>query len=126
MNVIVTLAEQLSESGTAKHDAEDRVARTQLVEAAKLAGVRVTIVKCVDGGLEARALSPEQGEAQRVRGVVFHAVNKMKQGLGTLTSGAIDTEPISDEVQDLRELIEDLEEYARELLAKVQGNTVNA
>lgn len=121
MSIITTLADQLRTDGVTQHADEDRIARTQLIEAAKLAGVRVTIIKRDGGGLEARALSPEQGEAQRVRGVVFHAINKIKGGLTTLTSGAIDTDPIQDEITDLRELIEDLEEYTRELLSEVKS-----
>ena len=114
MSIISDLADRLKTTSRATVARTDRTARNQLVEAARLAQVRVAIRRDGDS-LVAEVLSPEEGEVQRVRGVVFRACNQLKVGLDTLTGGTIETTELEDDIADLRDIISELETYAREL-----------
>jgi hypothetical protein len=102
-----------------------RVCRTQLIEAARRANVRIAMTRNAGAAgtfIEARVLDETEAELQRIRDTIFRGVNRIRTGLEILTSGTIDTEPITDQVEDLKEIVNELEEYAKDLM--VSGATV--
>lgn len=123
------LVEALQGSGGAvvvvTREISQRAARGRLIEAARRAGVRISMKRTIDDHGDscviATVLADGDAELQRVRDVIFRGVNRIRTGLEILTSGSIDTGPIDDQVFDLREIANELEEFARTLGQKMGG-----
>jgi len=113
------LLKEGSASITITDDTPIRIARGRLIEAAKRANVRVQLRRQNDS-VTATVLSPEEGDAQRERDIIFRAVNHIKRGIETLDAGTIDTEGMQEEIDDLKDIVHTLEEDAR---AKLRGAT---
>lgn len=123
MPTLSELKDTLLKDGVASLTTSDtlslREARGRLIEAAKRANVRVSL-KRIGSEVTATKLSEEDGIAQRERDAIFRAANKIKQGLEVLKSGALETEGLREEIDDLEDIVRTLEEDAR---ARVRGAT---
>lgn len=126
------LVKALRDHGVAQlevtEDRSVRSCRTKLIEAARTADVRIAMKRVVERDPDfekvvATVLSPEEAEKQQERDVIFRSVNRIRTGLDILTSGQIDTTPINDEVLDLKDIADELEEYARQISGGARGGS---
>ncbi len=93
--------------------------RFLLKEAANRAKVRISMktFKNPEHVIRARVLNSEDDEKQYTRDTIFRAVNHIRSEIEVLDSGAIDTSEIDEDIEDLKDIANSLEEYARELFS---------